>query len=290
MACSGSVILQNKLFKWPHPIFELDLALYLYTLEFSLRKDDLYAVWLKLACWFWFDWLFLLFYVPLKNISLIWRRHHCRWRAAKFRPMLGAQGLWAGRDRFRATPAVTRGLSFSGLIRRTAPFSRLLRHVWRCRGPILTRILTGSWFWRRRLSKLFSVFLLFCYNLPLGKGIPLHLNKFESPSPKTDLCQLWLKLAQWFFWRSRKCISLQTDKGRSEKLTWAFTQVGELKSTNSIMLIVESGMSQIWPPWEFYEYDHHGWFLWCFRNVKKFDRLYVYASYTSYDVIKVTMF
>jgi hypothetical protein len=51
---------------------------------------------------------YLLFYVPLKNISLIWRRHHCRWRAAKFRPMLGAHGLWAGRDLYRATPTVTR--------------------------------------------------------------------------------------------------------------------------------------------------------------------------------------
>jgi hypothetical protein len=34
--------------------------------------------------------------------------------------MLGAQGLWAGRDLYRATPAVTRDLGFSGLIRRTA--------------------------------------------------------------------------------------------------------------------------------------------------------------------------
>jgi hypothetical protein len=62
---------------------------------------------------------YLQFYVPLKNFSLIWRRHHCRWRAAKFRPMLGAQGLWAGRDLYRATPALTRGLGFSSLIRRT---------------------------------------------------------------------------------------------------------------------------------------------------------------------------
>jgi hypothetical protein len=53
-----------------------------------------------------------LFYVPLKNFSLIRRRHHCRWRAAKFRPMLGAQGLWAGRDLYRATPAVIRDLFF----------------------------------------------------------------------------------------------------------------------------------------------------------------------------------
>jgi hypothetical protein len=30
---------------------------------------------------------YLLFYVPLKNFSLIWSRHHRRWRAAKFKPM-----------------------------------------------------------------------------------------------------------------------------------------------------------------------------------------------------------
>jgi hypothetical protein len=92
------------------------------------------------------SWLidYLRFYVPLKNFSLIWRRHHCWWRAAKFRPMLGAQGLWAGRHLFRATPAVTRGLVFFGLIRRTAPFSRLLRHTRGCGGSILTRILTGA--------------------------------------------------------------------------------------------------------------------------------------------------
>jgi hypothetical protein len=85
---------------------------------------------------------YLRFYVPLKNFSLIWRRHHCPWRAAKSRPMLGAQGLWAGRDVYRVTPAVTRGLSFFSLIRRTAPFSRLLRHTRGCGGSILTRILT----------------------------------------------------------------------------------------------------------------------------------------------------
>jgi hypothetical protein len=92
------------------------------------------------------DWLidYLRFYVPLQNFSLILRRHHCRWRAAKFKPMLGAQGLWAWRDLYRVTPAVTRGLGFSGLIRRTAPFSRLLRHTRGCGGSILTRILTGD--------------------------------------------------------------------------------------------------------------------------------------------------
>jgi hypothetical protein len=105
------------------------------------------------------DWLidYLLFYVPLKNISLIWRRHHCRWRAAKFRPMLGAQGLWAGRDLYRATPTATRDLGFSGLIRRTAPFSRLLRHTRGRGGCILTRILTGVNHLNLNVKSLFNI-------------------------------------------------------------------------------------------------------------------------------------
>jgi hypothetical protein len=92
------------------------------------------------------DWLFTVLR-PLKNFSLIWRRHHCWWRAAKFRPILGTQGLWAGRDLYRATPTVTRDLSFPGLIRRNAPYSRLLRHTRGCGGSILTRILTGNIAW-----------------------------------------------------------------------------------------------------------------------------------------------
>jgi hypothetical protein len=43
------------------------------------------------------------------------------------------------------TPAVTRGLGFSGLIRRTAQFSRLFRHTRGCGGSILTRILAGPY-------------------------------------------------------------------------------------------------------------------------------------------------
>ena len=43
---------------------------------------------------------------------------------------------------------------------------------------------------------------LFRNYLPLEKGGALHLNKLESPSPKDALCQVWLKLVQWF-WRRR---------------------------------------------------------------------------------------
>jgi hypothetical protein len=97
--------------------FEEDLALYLNNLEAPLPKDDMYQVWLKLACWF----------------------------------------------------------------------------------------------WRRRFLKIFSVFLLFAIISPWRKAIPFILTIY-NPLPKDDLCQVWLKLAQWFWRRSRKCKSLQTDE------------------------------------------------------------------------------
>ena len=36
------------------------------------------------------------------------------------------------------------------------------------------------------------------YCLPLERGLVLHLNKFETPSPKNAYCQVCLKFAQWF--------------------------------------------------------------------------------------------
>jgi hypothetical protein len=46
------------------------------------------------------------------------------------------------------------------------------------------------------------VFFFFRYYLPLEKADPLHLYKLDTPLPKDDLCQVWLKLAQWFWRRS----------------------------------------------------------------------------------------
>jgi hypothetical protein len=107
----------------------------------------------------------LRFYVPLKTFSLIWRCHYCRWRAAKFRAMLGPRGLWAGSDIYGATPAVTRGLGFSGLIRRTAPFSRLLRHTRGRGGPIVTRILMerGEKYFFKELLRADTINSTTCY-------------------------------------------------------------------------------------------------------------------------------
>jgi hypothetical protein len=55
-------------------------------------------------------WLFMVLRPAFKIFSLAWKRHHYQWRAAKFSLTLGAQGLWAGRDLYRATLAVTRDI------------------------------------------------------------------------------------------------------------------------------------------------------------------------------------
>ena len=60
----------------------------------------------------------------------------------------------------------------------------------------------APWFWRRRFLNFVNVFSLFHYHLPLEKGGALNLIKLESPSPRETLCQVWLKLAHWF-WRKR---------------------------------------------------------------------------------------
>jgi hypothetical protein len=50
-------------------------------------------------------------------------------------------------------------------------------------------------------KKIFKNFL-FHYYLPLERGYPLPLQTLESSPSKVDLCQVWLKLALWF-WRRR---------------------------------------------------------------------------------------
>jgi hypothetical protein len=113
---------------------------------------------------------------------LTWRRPDYRWRAAKLRPMLGAQGLWWGRPfsdlyflldlwdwplfvifvisschtccdtgprffRSHQSPrTILKGMwrIYSHPHPHGSPFSRFVRHTWGWWGPILTRILTGQ--------------------------------------------------------------------------------------------------------------------------------------------------
>ena len=60
----------------------------------------------------------------------------------------------------------------------------------------------AQWFCSRRFVNFVNVFSLFRNYFPVEKGRALHLKKLEFPLPKDDLCQVWLKLVQWF-WRRR---------------------------------------------------------------------------------------
>jgi hypothetical protein len=46
----------------------------------------------------------------------------------------------------------------------------------------------------------------------LEQCVALHLNIFESLSPKDDLCNVWLKFGKWFWKEIQKMKSLQTDR------------------------------------------------------------------------------
>ena len=45
----------------------------------------------------------------------------------------------------------------------------------------------AQWFLKRRYLNVVNVFLLFCNDLPLEKGVALHLNKLEFPLPKDEV-------------------------------------------------------------------------------------------------------
>jgi hypothetical protein len=89
-----------------------------------------------------------------------------------------------------------------------SPWIRVIPFVWTKVNPLHPRIICikFDWIWppgfRQDFKIIFSVFSLFRYYLSLEKGYSLHLNKLESPLPMNDLCQVWLKLALWF-WRRR---------------------------------------------------------------------------------------
>ena len=69
----------------------------------------------------------------------------------------------------------------------------------RCIVPSLITI--GPVVLEKKIFNFVNVSLPFRNCLPLEKGVALHLNKLEYPSPKDALCQVWLKLALWFLRR-----------------------------------------------------------------------------------------
>ena len=73
---------------------------------------------------------------------------------------------------------------------------------------------------------------------PFRKGWGLHLNKLEFLSPKDALCQVWLKLVQWFWRRRWKC----------EKFTTTTTTT-TTRTTENGQIVIRKAHFSFWLRW-----------------------------------------
>ena len=102
--------------------------------------------------------------------------------------------------------------------------------------------------WRRGILKIINMFLPFRNHRPLGKGMDLHLDKLESPPPKDALCQVWSKLAKWFWrrrWRCKKSTDRKADRRTQDRQTtdnrWSGNRTWVYHSnTYDIILIISN--------------------------------------------------
>ena len=104
-----------------------------------------------------------------------------------------------------------------------SPWKRAGPIIWTNLNPLHLRMLCAKfgWNWPSGSGEDFKIcqwISQFRNYLPLEKGGAHHLNKFEFSSPKDALCQVWLKLGQWFWRRRWKC----------EKFTMTTTMMTDL--------------------------------------------------------------
>ena len=98
----------------------------------------------------------------------------------------------------------------------------------------------AQWFLRRRLLNFINVYSLFHNYLPLEKDVAVDLNIFESPSPKDSLCQVWLKMAQWFLRRRWKCEKFTDGQTERQRTT------GDQKSSLELIAQVREQYGHQW--------------------------------------------
>ena len=108
--------------------------------------------------------------------------------------------------------------------------------------------LFSFWIWRRSLK--FAQFWPLGA-LPLGPhgGHTYYLNKFESPTPKDDSCQVWLKPNHAFPRRRWKCKKFTDDARRtntdSNSSPWTFGS-GELKIIQTLSVFDPWCFKTVW--------------------------------------------
>ena len=175
------------------------------------RIDALCQVWLEMALWIWRRFLqvlnvFLLYpmYLPFeKGVTLHMNKIEIPL------PKNALCQVWLKLTQWFWSRRVFKVFNVFSLFPNYLPFEKCVAlHLQKLESPFPGSNLCqvwlelAHWFWRSRLLKVVTLLLLFSNYLPFGKGVVLHLDKLESPSPKDALCQDWLKLAQWF-WRRR---------------------------------------------------------------------------------------
>jgi hypothetical protein len=114
--------------------------------------------------------------------------------AAKFRSMLGAQGLWAERDIYRATPTVTRGARFF----RSHPKDHPIQ------SPLTTRkgmLRTYSYPDPHRSAMVMSQYDRWCHNMTDDVTIWLVMSQYDWWCHNmTGDVTIWLMMSQYDWW------------------------------------------------------------------------------------------
>ena len=85
-----------------------------------------------------------------------------------------------------------------------SPWKMAWHFIWTSPKDVLCQVCLklARWFLRRRFLISSMDFRYLVIISPWKRGWGLLLNQFESSSPTDALCQVWLKLVQWF-WKRR---------------------------------------------------------------------------------------
>lgn len=89
--------------------------------------------------------------------------------------------------------------------------------------PHLFKLFLAKWFLRRSFFKITNKSSIYHDYPPLKEGVVHYFDKREFPSHNDVLCQVGLKLARWFWKKSRKCYFFLLTNRQKERQTYRRT-------------------------------------------------------------------